>query len=64
MIDRKMEKYYDVMLSIFLGIMFIVILNQFYTFPRIITVTTKTTEPFENKNIIDKNNCYDYLRLK
>lgn len=42
MIDQITERYYDIMLSIFMGIVLILILNSFYDSPRVI--------------IIDKNN--------
>ena len=38
MIDKNMEPYYDIILSIFIGIIFILVLNSLYDMPRIIVI--------------------------
>ncbi len=41
MIDKTIEIYYDIMLSIFLGIVLILILNSFYDSPRVIIINNE-----------------------
>jgi hypothetical protein len=38
MIDKNLEGYYDIMLSIFIGVVFILVLNSFYDTPRVIII--------------------------
>lgn len=44
MIDKKLEPYYDIMLSIFVGIFIILFLNSFYESPRTITIYDNNEE--------------------
>lgn len=37
MIDKKMEPYYDIMMSIFLGFIVVYLINKLYNCPIIIT---------------------------
>ncbi len=53
MIDKKMEPYYDAILSIFIGMMCILLLHRLYDIPRIIVVNEKE----KNKNV--KVQCCD-----
>lgn len=39
MIDKKMEPYYDIMISIFLGFIAVYLINKLYSCPRVITYT-------------------------
>jgi hypothetical protein len=48
MIDKIMEPYYDVLLSIFLGIFLIIMLNYMYDSPRIIIIEQQS-ENFDNQ---------------
>lgn len=53
MIDKNMEPYYDAILSIFFGIIFILLLHSLYDTPRIIVINQ--TE--KNNNL--KRQCCD-----
>lgn len=43
MIDKNLEPYYDILFSVFMGIVIILILNSLYDAPR--TVTLENSEP-------------------
>ena len=38
MIDQELKPYYDILLSIFLGIMIVLFLHNSYDYPRIIII--------------------------
>ncbi len=40
MIDQKMEPYYDILISIFMGICLIIALHSMYDSPRIIVISS------------------------
>lgn len=56
MIDKNMEPYYDAILSIFVGVISILLLHRMYNMPRIIVIESL------DKNRI-KSNCCD-LNMK
>ena len=47
MIDKIMEPYYDILISIFLGMFLIIMINYMYDSPRIIIIEEQT-ENFKN----------------
>jgi hypothetical protein len=47
MIDKIMEPYYDILLSIFLGVFLIIMMNYMYDLPRIIIIEQQS-EKFNN----------------
>jgi hypothetical protein len=48
MIDKKFEPYYDILLSVFLGVIIIIILHNMYESPRIIVIEDDNKEYFSN----------------
>jgi len=50
MIDKKLENYYNIMISIFLGVLIIIITNMLYDRPRTIELLASKDEHFENTN--------------
>lgn len=46
MIDKDLEPYYDRLLSIFIGIVLVIIIHYFYDTPRTIVITS--TEKYKN----------------
>lgn len=52
MIDKNMEPYYDAMLSIFIGVICILLLHRLYDIPRIIVV-----DQMENNKNVKTQHC-------
>ena len=51
MIDKRIEPYYDMMISIFLGVILVLAINMLYDSPRSVVVFSDT------KHEIHKNGC-------
>lgn len=47
MIDQKMEPYYDILISIFLGICLIIAIHSMYDSPRVLVIEDDS-EKFKN----------------
>tara|TARA_B110000908_G_C9991629_1_gene330040 strand:+ start:285 stop:446 length:162 start_codon:yes stop_codon:yes gene_type:complete len=47
MIDKNLEKYYDKILSIFIGVITVLIIHNLYDYPR--TIIIKSTEKYKKK---------------
>lgn len=54
MIDKKMEPYYDIMMSIFLGFIIVYLINKLYNCPRIVTYVEDTVTNTE----VYKQSCF------
>lgn len=48
MIDKKLEPYYDILFSIFLGVVIILLLHNIYDSPRSVVVISNDKEMFNN----------------
>lgn len=57
MIDEKTEKIYNIIFSIFLGIIAVIIFNSLFTAPRVITIYSNKSEHFENTHH-NGNDCF------
>lgn len=55
MIDKKLEPYYDILFSLFLGIIIILFLYSFYDSPRTLIFVSDDKELFNNI----KQPCHD-----
>jgi hypothetical protein len=53
MINKKIEPYYNIAISIFLGILVVLILHNFYDYPRTIIVNS------DKQNVTLKKSCHD-----
>lgn len=58
MIDKKMEPYYNILISIFLGVVLIIAIHCMYDSPRTIVVVSDH-ENFENLNNNIGRMCHD-----
>ena len=47
MIDKNLEKYYDKLLSIFIGVVIVLVIHNLYDYPR--TIVIKSTEKYKKK---------------
>lgn len=56
MIDKKMEPYYDIMISIFIGIILILFLHNMYESPRIIIIE-KDSDKFKKSHQCSDLSC-------
>jgi hypothetical protein len=57
MIDKRFEQYYDIIFSVFIGIVLVLVLNNFYDCPRTIIVddTNPVSENFRQCHPITGN---------
>jgi hypothetical protein len=53
MIDKICEPYYDIMISIFFGVMIIIIINQLYDQPRTVEIYRD-----DQKNLHNEKTCW------
>ncbi len=49
MIDKRFEPYYDIILSIFIGMITVILIYYVYNQPRIITFEASPSEHFTNR---------------
>jgi p-aminobenzoyl-glutamate transporter AbgT len=56
MIDKKMEPYYDILLSIFVAMMIILFLHNMYESPRILIIEQES-ENFKNTHQCKELSC-------
>jgi hypothetical protein len=48
MIDKKLEPYYDILFSIFIGIIIILLIHNIYDSPRSVIIAANDKEKFTN----------------
>lgn len=59
MIDKRLEPYYDIIFSIFIGIILIIVLYSFYECPRTITIVDRDADHLKHMKkscVIDATN--------
>ena len=58
MIDKKLEPYYDIILSIFIGVLIVVLIYFVYNQPRIVTFDASPSEHFSNRQPCNNLNLH------